>query len=42
MEIQELFIALLVLLTLGSLRFGIPLLLMWLGKAIHQRLHLQS
>ncbi|HRJ41336.1 MAG TPA: hypothetical protein PL105_05640 [Caldilineaceae bacterium] len=38
MTISELLIAILILLTFAALRFGIPLLLMWVGKLIHNRM----
>jgi hypothetical protein len=42
MTFPDLLIAVLILLTFASLRFGIPLVLMWLGKTINQRfLHLR-
>lgn len=43
MTIQDLFYTILILLTFTTLRFGIPLLLMWVGKTVNNRLlHLQS
>ncbi len=43
MTIQELFFAVLILLVIATVRFGVPLFLMWLGKTIHSRvLHMQS
>jgi hypothetical protein len=42
MTFPDLLVTVLILLTFASLRFGIPLILMWLGKTINQRfLHLQ-
>ena len=42
MTIPDLLIAVLILLLFATLRFGVPLFLMWLGKTIHNRmLHLQ-
>lgn len=42
MTFPDLLVAVLILLTFASLRFGVPILLIWLGKTINQRfLHLR-
>ncbi len=38
MSTQELLFTVLVLLVIATVRFGVPLFLMWLGKTIHNRL----
>lgn len=43
MNISELFLAIWILILFASLRFGLPLLLLWLGKTVYNRvLHWQA